>query len=309
MRTWRIYLGILVIAVAVLLGFSGACSTPEPTATPTPAPTPTATQNPELIAILGTTVLRTGTQRIAFLLASGTALVTAPSAHVRTSFLDGDAPSEMADAVFYLWPYGTRGSYVTELTFPKPGRWSLAIDVDSESVSGTTEIELDVAETSFVRDIGQVAVFSDSKTLESVQGDLSQLTSQSEPDPGLYEVSIAESLFSGRPTVVVFASPAFCTTPTCGPQVETISELRAAYPDAADYIHVEVYDNPHEIQGDLNRGVYSPILGEWGIDKMPHYRNESWTFVIGADGRIMSRYEGYVALAELEEALQASLAS
>ena len=297
MRTPRLLLAAAAAGAALL---PAACSAPEPA----PAPTPAVGQ---LTPILGTTVLRVGTQRVAFLLESPTALVAAPSASVRTTHLDGDAQGEAATAAFSLWPYGTRGSYVTALTFPAAGRWRLDIAVDDPSITGEGSLEIDVAETSVVRDIGQIALFSDTKTAASVGGDLSRLTSAHEPDSDLYRLSIAESVFTGRPTVVAFASPAFCTTPTCGPQTATLSELKARAPEAADYIHVEIYDNPDEIQGDLSRGVLSPVLADWGIDQVPHYRNESWTFVIDATGRIRSRFEGYVTLAELEGALSAAM--
>lgn len=288
---------ILGAALASLL--VAACS-PEPTPTATATPTP---EVQEWKSILGTTLLRTGTQRVAFLLATSTDFVRVPEATVTTTFLDGDAGGETATAQFHEWPFGTRGSYVTALTFPQAGTWRL--DVVGEG--GEAMLDVQVDEESIVRDIGQIGLFSDTKTLDSAGGDIGSITSHYRPDPALYEISIAESLFSGRPTVVVFASPAFCTTATCGPQVETVTELREAYPDAADYIHVEVYDNPHEIQGDLTKGVLSPVLAEWGIDQVEHYRNESWTFVLGADARIAGRFEGYATFEELEEALQAVL--
>ena len=291
-----------VIAGALIAALLAAACSPEPTPTPTPSHTPTPEMQ-EWTSILGTTELRAGTQRVAFLLASGSALVRVPEATVTTTFLDGNAEGETATAQFHEWPFGTRGSYVTQLTFPQTGMWRLEI----EGEGGEAALDVQVEETSIVRDIGQIGVFSNTKTLESQGGDVSRITSHYRPDPALYEITVAESLFSGRPTVVVFASPAFCTTPTCGPQVETVTELREAYPDVADYIHVEVYDNPHEIQGDLTKGVLSPVLAEWGIDQVEHYRNESWTFIIGADARIAERFEGYAAFEELEEALQAAL--
>lgn len=290
-------------AVLAACALAAACAAqPTPTATPTPAPSPAA-ETGGVEVILATTVLRTGTQRVAFLLASGTALVRAPQATVRTSFLDGDAAGETATAKFHEWPFGTRGSYVTPLSFPQAGAWRLDVETDA----GEARLDVRVDETSVVRDVGQIAPFSDTKTLRSAGGDLPSITSHYRADPALYEVSIAESLFSGRPTVAVFASPAFCTTATCGPQVDAVSELRQAYPDAADYIHVEVYDNPQEIQGDLSLGVLSPHLAEWGIDQVPDYRNESWTFVIGTDARVAARFEGYATLSELEAALLAAL--
>lgn len=299
----RLCSSVVILGAVVAALLAVACS-PDPTPTPTLTPTPTPGVQ-EWEPILGTTVLRTGTQRVAFLLASGSALVRVPEATVTTTFLDGDAEGETATAQFHEWPFGTRGSYVTQLTFPVVGTWRL----DIEGEGGEASLDIQVDETSIVRDIGQIGVFSNTKTLDRAGGDISSITSHFRPDPALYEITVAESLFSGRPSVVVFASPAFCTTPTCGPQVETVTELREAYPDAADYIHVEVYDNPHEIQGDLTKGVLSPVLAEWGIDQVEHYQNESWTFVLGADGRIAERFEGYATFEELEAALQAALAS
>ena len=298
---WSLYITVMTLGALVAFIVSPACS-PEPTPTPAPTPTP---EMQEWEPILGTTVLRTGTQRVAFLLAAGTGLVRIPEATVTTTFLDGNADGETVTARFHEWPLGTRGSYVTQLTFQQTGMWRL----DIEGEGGEATLDVQVEETSIVRDIGEIGLFSNTKTLESEGGDLTRITSHYRPDPALYQVTVGESLFSGRPSVVVFASPAFCTTPTCGPQVETVTELREAYPDAADYIHIEVYDNPDEIQGDLTKGVLSPVLAEWGIDQVPHYRNESWTFVIGADARIAARFEGYATFAELEEALQDALAS
>ncbi|MEE8519593.1 MAG: thioredoxin family protein [Dehalococcoidia bacterium] len=287
----------MLLALAALATACGGASTP--TATPD-GPVADTVIRP----ILATTVLRTGTQRVAFLLEAETRLVSAPTATVTSTFLDGEAPGETKVVTFRGWPFGTRGSYAGEFTFPKAGRWRLDIRVDDPSLEG--ELVLSVDETSRVADVGELAPFSNNKTLESVGGELSKLTTHANADPELYQTVIAESLFSGRPGVIVFASPAFCTSPTCGPQVETVIELKEVHRGEADFIHVEVYENPDEIQGDLSRGVFTPLLAEWGIDSIPNYVNESWVFVLGADGRIASRFEGFATLSELEEALLAA---
>jgi hypothetical protein len=307
--------------LSLAAGLAAACgSSPAATATPVATVTsvPIATATPAAEAspahssssvqpIFGTTVLRVGTQRFAFLLEGSTALVTAPTVGLTARFDGegtGDAPPVTATADFYGWPFGTRGSYVTELTFDRAGPWRLDITVEDDGPAKYSTLVVDVAETVEVREIGTLPPFSNTKTLSSVGGDLTLLTTHFRPDPDLYQTSIAESLFSGKPTVIVFASPAFCTSPTCGPQVDTVAELKDLHPGEADFIHVEVYDNPEEIQGDLSRGVLSPVLMDWGIDSVPDYLNESWVFVLGQDGRIASRFEGYATLAELEAALQ-----
>jgi hypothetical protein len=170
----------------------------------------------------------------------------------------GSHSDKSARAVFHEWPFGTRGSYVTELTFDDPGEWRLRISVEEGGTTREAALTVAVTEESVVRDVGQMAAFSASKTWESSGGDLATITSHYVPDPELYRISIAEALITGKPSVIVFASPAFCTTPTCGPQVETVSELRQRYAEQANFIHVEVYDNPHEIQGDLRAARLSP---------------------------------------------------
>ena len=295
---WR-SIGIAVVALA-----ASACAADAPANTPAPTETPTAAAS-KITPLLATTQLRVGTQRVAFLLDSTTALVTAPEVEIQTS-LAGTSLGETAVAPFYLWPFGTRGTYSTELTFDRPGTWRLDIHVDDGTFAGDASLLLDVAERSSIVDVGELAPFSNTKTLRSEGGDLSRLTTSSRPDPELYRMSVAEALISGRPSLIVFASPAFCTSPTCGPQVGTVSELRALHADEADFIHVEVYDNPHEIQGDLSCATYAPALAAWGIDAVPGYLNESWVFVLGSDGRIKARFEGYASLRELEAALLAA---
>ena len=129
------------------------------------------------------------------------------------------------------------------------------------------------------------------------------LTTAYEPDAELYRVSVAEAVASGKLSVVVFATPAFCTSPTCGPQVDTVSELRVEHPDAANYIHVELYDNPQEIQGDLSRAELVAAADEWGFTRIPGWTNESWVFVLDGDGIVRQRFEGFATLAELKAAL------
>ena len=103
--------------------------------------------------------------------------------------------------------------------------------------------------------------------------------------------------------MVVFASPAFCTNAVCGPQVEVASTLREKYGDQAEFIHVDLYDNPHEIK--------ATCLSQWFrlSWKSGGLVSQEWTFVMDADGAVAARFENFVPEAELEEALQTILSS
>lgn len=298
----------LWILLGLLTVFGLACAT----ASSAPASTPTqllvAASEDGISPILATTVLRTGTQRVSFLLISPSALITAPQVSVATTYLDGDnGTGETRQAQFHLWPYGVRGAYSTDLTFDQPGQWQLDISVDDAETSGETRLLVDVAEQIVVPDIGSVPPMSRTKTLES-EGGLKTLTTDFSPDPDLYLVSVAEAIQEPKPAVIVFATPAFCTSPTCGPQVDTLAELKELHRGEANFIHVEIYDNPDEIQGDLSRARLSEPVREWGFDQLPHWLNESWTYVLDSDGRVYQKFEGFVTLEELEETLEGALA-
>ena len=70
-----------------------------------------------------------------------------------------------------------------------------------------------------------------------------------------------------------------------------------------NYIHVEIYDNPGEIQGNLDQAEIFSVVDDWGLTSIEDYLNESWTFVVGPDGNIYDRFEGFATVDELEIAL------
>ena len=296
---------VLTAAPAATIAPDATADNGSPTAAP-PATAPPAA--PVAIEpILATTVLEVGEQRVAFLLTTSEGLIKEPESTVTSVYLgEGDAAGEETQAGFHLWPFGVRGSYSTQLTFDRPGPWRLDIAVDLPDGPAHAEILLDVAEETSVPAIGSIPPFATNKTVYTVE-DLSELTTNFEPDPELYQITIGDARISGNPTVIVFATPAFCTSPTCGPQVATVAELKDLYRDEANFIHVELYDNPEEIQGDLDKAELSSLVHDWGFSSIPHWFNESWTFVLGQDGRIAQRFEAFATLEELEEALLAAL--
>ena len=297
---------ILRVVAALTAMLAIACAQPE--ATPTSTPTSTAgTPNAEIIGLLATTDLSVGTNRVSFLLLSLDALITIPEASVTSLYSPADnvppLVKETVVGLFHLWPYGTRGNYSMQLTFDVPGDWELDVNVqDADGTISTVRIPLKVKESSFTPAIGAQAPLAPNRILRDVTS-LSQLSSGSSPDPELYQKTIAEAVTSNQPSLVVFASPALCTSPTCGPQVETVQSLKERYKDRANFIHVEVYDNPDEIQGDLSRALYSPVVEAWNLASIEGYLNESWVFILDREGRISSKYEGFASEEELEAGL------
>ncbi len=298
-------IAVLIFFVATLAVACGGAATTVPTEVPA-APSP-AVDGSGLKTIVATKVLEVGKQRVAFLLTSPKALIKVPEIQVTSVFLgEGQAVSETKSAGFHLWPYGVRGSYVTEINFDRLGPWRLDIFVEGQDVQGKAEAILNVSEGGGVPNIGSIPPLSRNKTLQSVES-IEKLTTDYAPDPDLYQITVEDAVATGKPTVVVFASPAFCTSPTCGPQTATLSELKSGHVGEANFIHVEIYETPDEIQGDLTRATLSQPIQDWGISGLPDWFNESWTFVLDSDGRVSQRFEGFATLEELESALRSVL--
>ena len=254
-----------------------------------------------LQAIFATPDLGVGKHRVAFALQSQTALIDSPSATVQ-SFFEPDPeelgePVETSLALFRPFPIVERGLYSTNLTFDRPGEWAIQATVLGDDViPKRARLYFEVPELSKAPAIGDTAIRSVNRTESDVES-LSQLTTGSMHDPDLYELTIEEAVESGRPTVIVMASPAFCTNAVCGPQVEVLRDLKNEYPDSANFIHIDLYDNPEEIQGDLDRAVISPVVREWNLP------STEWSFVVDSEGKIAGRFEGFCTLEELREAL------
>ena len=73
--------------------------------------------------------------------------------------------------------------------------------------------------------------------------------------------------------------------------------MKSVYGDRANFIHVEVYDNPTEIEGDLSNARLVQAMIDWGLPTEP------WTFIMDAEGKVAAKFEAFVTKDELEQAL------
>ena len=77
--------------------------------------------------------------------------------------------------------------------------------------------------------------------------------------------------------------------------------MAARYAGKANFVHVEVYEDPHLVEPGQPGKPLVPAVDEWGLVSEP------WTFIVGSDGRISARFEQYVPPDVLEAALLAAL--
>ena len=184
--------------------------------------------------------------------------------------------------------------YVTHLRADRPGTYWVLAKPKGTKISGLGNIV--VRRHSYAKAVGERAPHSNTPTLATAHGRLSQLSTSTRPDRQLYTTSVAAALDAHKPFVVVFATPKFCTSRTCGPVVDVVSHVRRELAGSpARFIHVEVFEHNDPAQG------YNRWMRDWGL------QSEPWVFLVGRDGRIKASFEGSLSPRELRAAIEEKL--
>ncbi len=260
---------------------------------------------PEYAAVVITTDMAVGSERLVFgVLTREGGPLKAEEAVVRTYYLPENTEERQArqilSAEFLPWPT-VAGVFVAYPEFNIAGSWEL--EAELTTADGTEVVArsaFPVKESSDTPAIGAAAPASITLKASDVE-DLSHITTSAEPDPDLYAVSIQEAVSESKPFVVLFATPAYCVSFTCGPQVAELSTLRDEYVGQANFIHVEVFNDPHLIEGGRPTGGLVDAVKEWGLPTEP------WTFVVDGGGIVRAKFEQYTPAPVIEAALLAVL--
>lgn len=141
--------------------------------------------------------------------------------------------------------------------------------------------------------VGEKAPAVHTPTAEDVGGDLAKIDTRTPPSQ-LHEVDFAD-VVGEKPAVLIFATPAFCTSRVCGPIVDIAQQVADQYKGEVEFIHVEVYE-----ENNPNKPI-RPQLKAFGL------RTEPWIFLVDEDGVVRERVEGPIGVAELDEAVQSIL--
>lgn len=183
----------------------------------------------------------------------------------------GPHPAEFRDVT--VVPLGL---YLTQLDVPEPGPISI-VAVTADGAAGSTTLQVTAPEDSAVPAPGQPAVVVPTPTLADPQG--METVCTLDPPCGMHDVSLDEAQAAGRPVVLTFATPAYCTTAICGPSVEVVDEVRRSgeWGDTA-WIHVEIFS-------DAGQTLSRPVE-EWGL------LSEPWIFTIDGSGTVRQRADG-----------------
>lgn len=279
-----------ILGTALLVGCAAAS-----TASP-PAP---VRANPPLTAIVTSADLAVGPNHfgIALLDDQNRPIADAP---VELTFFDlsGDQPVPIGRATPVWRRPGSewnRGQYKTEFVFERAGPYGVQAQVpgpDGQPLVARTRF--DVKAKSDAPPVGAPAPRSHNLTIHDAVDPIELCTATAETCAAtahLRQLTIAEAIAQGKPVVVLFATPGFCTSQTCGPQLEVLQTVAARYRDRANFIHVEIFKDPRS-------RTLNATVEEWGLPSEP------WTFVIDSQGYIADRFDGITAAEEIEQALQ-----
>lgn len=261
-----------------------------------------------------------GPNRMALGLVRDGSPVNDPGATVQLRFFDltdtAAKPQGETQAVYY--GKGLPAAvYVAYPSFPKAGEWGVEVTttLSGQAEPSVSRLRLEVRETSAAPNVGQQAISVKTLTPADVP-DPSYLSSGKVEDVSMYQVSLDQALASGKPTAVLFATPAFCRTAVCGPSLEVMRALQKQYGQQVNFIHVEVYKYPFgdsfRAQEELfrklaaenraatpeeRRAGLSDAMAAWNLPSEP------WLFLIDAKQTIVARYEGGITEEELGPAV------
>ncbi|HET7031381.1 MAG TPA: hypothetical protein VFI34_12780, partial [Candidatus Limnocylindrales bacterium] len=151
---------------------------------------------------------------------------------------------------------------------------------------------------------GDPAPSTKTPTLADVGGDVAKISSDPKPDPDFYKTSEADALAAKKPFVLVFATPKFCRSATCGPTLDKLKPVAAAHPEMT-FINVEPY------QLTFAEGSLQPVLDAQG-NLVPNdatnafkLQTEPYVFVVGSDGIVKASFELVFSPDEIESAIKA----
>lgn len=173
----------------------------------------------------------------------------------------------------------------------QPGYWGMIAEIGKSDGSTTrADFLVEVRPESKSPAIGAVAPASDNRTL-ATEPDITLLSSANDPDPAFHQLTVAEAITTGRPTVVGFLTPAFCQTKWCAPVLDSLKTAREETGDAVNYIHIEVYKDFQEL-------TVVEEMADWGLDTEP------WVFILDEGGQVVARFSGPLSPAELLASLE-----
>jgi hypothetical protein len=208
-------------------------------------------------------------------------------------------PAVETPATFMPTIVGRPGLYRASVNFDQAGDWGVeAISTEPSGSKRTGRFVFTVRESGTTPAIGASAIWVETPTATTA-AEIAGISTDDDPDPDFYRQSVAGALAAHEPFALIFATPAFCTSATCGPTLDVVKSAAAPFKGRMDFIHVEPYEL-EMVEGHLRpvlNGDNLPISVEatdaWGLPTEP------FIFVVHADGKVKAKFEGIASADEL----------
>lgn len=185
-------------------------------------------------------------------------------------------------------PDAAKTVYVADVPVDKPGELRLVAMLRGDSgIAAVRMPSVVVRSADELPAPGELAPEIRTPTVDDV-GNVQEIDTRVPPD-SMHDVDFAD-VRGKRPAVLLFATPALCTSRVCGPVVDIAEQVKRDHKGDVAFIHMEIYEEntPPKLR---------PQVEEFRLPTEP------WLFVVDCEGRIDTRIEGAFSVAELTDAV------
>lgn len=267
---------------------------------------------PSVIPVIMSSLVSAGPSRFLFNVTDADyRVVSSPDVPVEIDFYalgrDPDTPAGSSVGAYLDTQLG-RGLYRAAVDFDCAGEWGAEVRVTlTDGSSHRERMRFTVHPQGTTPAIGAPAPRSDSPTASSA-AELRLVSTDPDPYPGSFSRTVGQVVTAGEPSLVFFATPAFCQTGYCGPTVSLVKSVAIDYEDRIGFVNVE----PYELH--MTENGLQPLLDEHGqlvpVQAVLDYGIpvEPYLFLVDAEGNVYAKFEGVVGADELRASIEDVLA-
>ena len=292
---------VTVLVALAIVGCGGSTGTPRPSSSVlvvgSGSPLP-------VVPVIVNSQFGPGPNRFLFVLVDDkNNPISSPDRKAEVAFTPPGGVATSPKAATFLWGIeNVRGYYIVDTDLDKAGDWKATVTTTAPRGSEVSlDLPFQVVQDPSAVAVGEKAPSIKTPTLDDVGGDVAKLSSDTHPNAAFYEVSEADALAAHKPFALVFATPKFCASQLCGPQLDTVKAIAKSYPSVT-FINVEPYKlelKDGQLQPVLTNNELVPVaaVNAFGI------LSEPWLYVVDREGVVRGSFEGVFSDSELRAAL------
>jgi hypothetical protein len=224
-------------------------------------------------------------QRFAFVVEQGVNFLSNPDVNIRFQAPGGPwTPYERATLHTEGLDQG-KAIFTAPVTFTAAGTWTAQISTQGKTATGAIPV---TAKPQAVA-VGDPAPTVASPTIDhSLHVD--PICTRSPMCP-LHDQSLSDLIAKGKPTAVIFATPARCQSRYCAPSLNMVLAEMKPVADKINVVHVEIYQNNQT-------DALISTVDAW------HLASEPFLYGVNAAGTVVNRLDGAFGQDEVRTLLQ-----